>query len=76
MIGCLPLSSPSMNPTCRKCGKKYYGERLVGTGNCFRCGKEGHKIRDCPNIKGQDKSGGKAQASGSNVDFPKKNLLY
>ncbi|XP_015081286.1 uncharacterized protein LOC107024862 [Solanum pennellii] len=39
----------------------------------WNSGKEGHKVRDCPNVNGKDKSGGKAQASGSNVDTPRKN---
>ena len=48
---------------------------LRGTDNCFGCGKSGHKVRDCPNVRGQDKGSGKAQASGSS-DAPKKNRFY
>ena len=74
MIGCLTLSSikeklltnsPNEKSTCGKCGKKYYRDCLKGTDNCFSCGKSGHKIRDCPNMKSQDKGSVKAQASGS-----------
>ena len=43
--------------------------------NCFSCGKSGHKMRDCPNLKSQDKGSGQAQASGSS-DAPKKNRFY
>ncbi|XP_069154386.1 uncharacterized protein [Solanum lycopersicum] len=44
--------------------------------NFFGCGKSGHKVRDFPNLKGQYKGSGQAQASGSNVDTPKKNRFY
>ncbi|TMW93792.1 hypothetical protein EJD97_011157 [Solanum chilense] len=37
-----------IKPICSKCSKKYYGECLLGTGSCFGCGKEGHKVIDCP----------------------------
>ena len=41
--------------TCGKCGKKHYGDCLVGMDNCFGCVKSGHNVRDCSNVKGQDK---------------------
>ena len=34
------------------------------------------KVRDFPNMKGQDKGSVQAQPSGSNVDAPKKNHFY
>ena len=37
-------------PTCANCGKKHNGECLLGTGSCFGCRKDGHKVRDCPII--------------------------
>ena len=43
-------SSQGGNPTCATCGKKHYGECLVGTRNCFSCAKDGDKVRDCPTI--------------------------
>ena len=49
-------NSPKENPTCGRCGKKHYGECLKGTDNLFSCGKSGHKMRDCPNLKSKDKS--------------------
>ena len=69
-------SLPTKNRICGKCGKKHYGDCLVGTDNCFRCVMICHKVRDFPNLKGQDKCSGQAQASGSNVDAPKKNHFY
>ncbi|XP_015075527.1 uncharacterized protein LOC107019620 [Solanum pennellii] len=67
--------STNKKPTCAKCGKGHLGECLVGTKNCFRCGKSGHKVRDCPNIKVQEKGSGQTKASGSK-DAPKKNDFY
>ena len=63
-------------PTCGKCGKKPMGKYLVGTDNFFRFGKDVHKVGDFPNMKGKDKGSGQGQASGSNVDAPRKNRFY
>ena len=62
--------------TCFKCGKKHRDECLVERRNWFRCGKEGYKVSDFPNVKGQEISSNQAQASGSNVDSPRKNCFY
>ena len=56
--------------------KGYFGECLVLTGNCFSCCKSGHKVHDCPNLKGQDKGSDESQLSGSHVYTPKKNRFY
>ena len=69
-------SSPSEKPTCTKCGKNDVGQCLVRTTNYFGCGKSGHKVRDSPNVRGQDKGSSQAQASGSNSDVPRKNHFY
>ena len=47
-------SSPNKKPSRGNCGKKHYGNCLVGMYNCFGCGKSAHKVRYCPNMKGQD----------------------
>ena len=47
-------NSHSKKPTCTKCGKKHMDKCLVGTYNCFGCGKSVHKVRDCPNTKVQE----------------------
>ncbi|XP_069151890.1 uncharacterized protein [Solanum lycopersicum] len=61
--------------TCGKCRKKHYGDGLKGTDNCFGYEKSGHKVRDCPNVRSQDKGSSQSQVSGSN-EAPKKNNLY
>ena len=48
----------------------------MGTRNCFGCGKEGHKVRDCPNVRSKEKGSVKAQSSGSTFYSPKKNRFY
>ena len=45
--------SQNGKPTCVTCGKKYYGKCLRGTERCFGCGRDGHKVRDCPNRDGK-----------------------
>ena len=52
------ISSLNKKTTCAKCGKGYFGECLIGMGNCIGCGKSGNKVRDCPNVKGEEKSSG------------------
>ncbi|XP_042950390.1 uncharacterized protein LOC122282512 [Carya illinoinensis] len=42
---------PSFYSPCPKCGKLHSGECYKGYGVCYRCGKSGHMIRDCPNAK-------------------------
>ena len=61
---------------CTKCGRKHEGKCLVGTGNCYGCGKSGHMRRDCPMLKAQGRENAQAQASGPNPDAPKKNSFY
>ena len=51
-----------------ECSKKNYGDCLIGTDNCFSYGKNGNKVKDLPNLKGQKKCSGQAQTSDSNVD--------
>ena len=51
--------SQNVKPTCVTCGKRHYRECLRGTGSCFGCGKEGHKVRDCTTIASRGREGKK-----------------
>lgn len=41
------------NPSCATCGKRHYGECLLGTRSFFGCGKYGHNVRVFPTIRGK-----------------------
>ncbi|TMX05474.1 hypothetical protein EJD97_018752 [Solanum chilense] len=58
------VNSTNEKLTCSKCGNGHLGECLVRTGNCFSCGKSGHKMRYCPKMNRQER-GGQDKASGS-----------
>ena len=47
-----------------------------GIGNYFSYVKEGHKVRDFPNIRSQDKGSGQAQPSATSSQAPKRNHFY
>ena len=36
--------------TCARCEKKKFGKCLDGTGGFYGCGKDDHKVKDCPSI--------------------------
>ena len=54
-------NSPKEKPTYGKCCKKNYVECLKGMDNCCSCGKSCHKIKDCPNLKNQNKGSGQSK---------------
>ena len=49
MIG----SSCIEKASSKECGKNNFCACLLGSDKYFCCGKLGHKVRDCPNAKGQ-----------------------
>lgn len=48
---------------------------MIGCLNLSGCGKSGHKFRDFPYLNVQDNISGQAQASGSNIDAPRRIAL-
>ena len=69
----MDTSSLNKKPICENCGKMHYGDYLKGTDNFFGYGKSGNKVRDFPNMMGQDKGSGKESSSN---EAPKKNHFY
>ena len=68
--------SQDEKPIFAKYGKKHLVKCLVGTNNCFGCGKSDHMVRSGPIHKTQVREGNQAQASCFNSDSPKKNHFY
>ena len=63
-------------PTCGKCGKKHVGKCLVVTNSCDGCGKGGHMVKYCPNVRSEGKGNEQTLRSGPNSEAPKRNHFY
>ncbi|XP_049406161.1 uncharacterized protein LOC125869764 [Solanum stenotomum] len=68
--------SQIVKPTCSTCGKKHFGKCLSGTSGCYGCGKNDHKVRDCPNIVAKGRNNRKAHYSDLSVDGKARNRFY
>ena len=58
------------NPTCASCGKRHYGQCLLGIWSFFGCGKNRHKVRDFSTSDGK-----KVHFYAMKVDAPQKKRL-
>ena len=67
---------PRERPTCGKSGNKHVGECLIGTNNCYGCGKDGRMVKDFPNVRSQGKGSIQYQSSGPRFEAPKRNQFY
>ena len=61
---------------CGNCGKKQLDECVVGMNSFYGCGKGGHMVKDCPNVRGQVKGSSKTELSGPRSEAPKRNSFY
>ena len=56
-------------PPCSECGKRHKGVCYKISGACYRCGKVGHMVKDCPSTS---QGTGKAAASAAASTTPPK----
>ena len=68
--------SQNVKPICVTCGKKHYGEWLLGTVSFYGCVKEGNKVRDCPMIASIGREGMQVAPSAPKDDAPTKRHFY
>lgn len=69
-------SSNDGKTTWATCGKKHYDKCLLGTGSFFECGKDGHKVKECPNFDFRGKQGNKVDPSVPKEDPPTRGRFY
>ena len=63
--------------SCGKCGCLQGGECLVGNNICYGCGKSGHMVKDCSQVRNQSKAYTQPRPNHTTAtEPPKRNILY
>ena len=68
--------SQNEKPTCFTCRKSHYVKCLAGTSGLFGCGKDDHKVRDCPTIDPRGREGKKVAPNVPKDDAQNKRHFY
>ena len=68
--------SQNGKPTSVTCGKRHYRKSLAGTSDCYGCGKDDHKVRDCPTIAPRGREGKQVSPNVPQNDGPNKRRFY
>ena len=68
--------SQNEKPTCVTCGKRHYEKCLSSTSGYYGCGKDDHKVIDCPIIADRGRESKKVTPSAPKDDAPTKRHFY
>ena len=68
--------SQNEKPKYVTCGKMHYGKCLAGTSGYYGCGKDDHKVIDCPIIADRGRESKKVTPSAPKDDAPTKRHFY
>ncbi|TMW99435.1 hypothetical protein EJD97_002552 [Solanum chilense] len=62
--------------TCSKCGRSHYSQYLAGMDGFYVCGKDEHRMRDCPVLMAKGREDTKVVSSDPSDSPQKKNRFY
>ena len=69
-------SGSLVKPTSTTCGKRHFGNCLAGTSGCLGCGKDDHKVTDCPKIAPRRREAKKVPPNVPDGGSPNRNIFY